>query len=76
MSMHSCAVYVTIFSTSGKFQLVSNFAELHGLTQAAHSYALLPLYLHIHYMCVTLTNWAAELRAAGIHGNLPQISIP
>ena len=31
-------VCVTIFSTGGKFQMVSNFTELHALTQAAHSY--------------------------------------
>ena len=36
--MHECAVCVTIFS---KFQLVLNFTELHALTLAAHSYALL-----------------------------------
>ena len=35
MSMHSCAVHVTIFSTHGKFQPVSNFTELHALTLAA-----------------------------------------
>ena len=33
--------HVTIFSTSGKFRLVSNFRELHALTQATRSYALL-----------------------------------
>ena len=34
-------VRVTIFSTGGKFQPVSNFTELHALTLAACSYALL-----------------------------------
>ena len=34
-------LHVTIFSTGGKFQQGSNFTELHALTQAAHSYALL-----------------------------------
>ena len=29
---HVCAVCVTVFSTVGKFQLVSNFLELHTLT--------------------------------------------
>ena len=29
------------FSTGGKFQLVSSFTELHALTLAARSYALL-----------------------------------
>ena len=33
----ACRVHVTIFSTGGKFQLVSNFKELHTLTLAAHS---------------------------------------
>ena len=34
-------IRVTIFSTGGKFRPVSNFTELHALTQAARSYALL-----------------------------------
>ena len=34
MSTSSCAVHVTIFNTGGKFQLVSNFMELHTRTQA------------------------------------------
>ena len=34
-------VRVTIFSTGGKFQPVSNFTELHALTLAARFYALL-----------------------------------
>ena len=37
----ACAVRVTIFSTGGKFRLVSNFTDLHALTLAARSYALL-----------------------------------
>ena len=28
----ACAINVTIFNTSGKFYLVSNFTELHALT--------------------------------------------
>ena len=36
----ACPVRVTIFSTGGKFQPVSNFTELHTLTLAARSYAL------------------------------------
>ena len=40
----ACAVHVhvgvTIFSTGGKFQPVSNFRELDAHTQVAHSYAL------------------------------------
>ena len=39
--MHSCAVCFTICSTGSKFRLVSNFTELHALTQATHSYAFL-----------------------------------
>ena len=35
-------VRVTIFSIGDKFQLVSNFTELHTLTLAGHSYVLLP----------------------------------
>ena len=41
MSTRSCLVHVTIFSTHGKFRLVSNFMELHTLTLAARSYALM-----------------------------------
>ena len=37
----ACAGRVTIFSTGGKFRPVSNFTELHALTLAARSYALL-----------------------------------
>ena len=40
MFMHSCVVCVTILSTHGKFRPVS---ELHALTLAAHSYALMDL---------------------------------
>ena len=36
-----CTVHVTIFSTGRKFHPVSNFTELHVLTLAACSYALL-----------------------------------
>ena len=41
-------VRVTIFSTGGKFLQVSNFMEVHALTLAACSYALVydPLALH------------------------------
>ena len=41
----ACAVRVTIFSTGGKFQPVSNCTELHTLTLAARSYALLVMYM-------------------------------
>ena len=37
----ACAVRVTVFSTDGKFRLISNFVGLHVLTLAAHSYVLL-----------------------------------
>jgi len=37
----ACAVHVTIFSTSGKSHPISHFTELHTLTLAARSYALL-----------------------------------
>ena len=37
----ACPVCVTIFSTGGNFWPVSNFTELHALTPAACSYALL-----------------------------------
>ena len=40
--VHICGMHsfvLLFFSTGGKFQLVSNFTELHALIQAAHSYA-------------------------------------
>ena len=37
----ACTGRVTIFSTGGKFRPVSNFTQLHALTLAARSYALL-----------------------------------
>ena len=37
----ACAVHVTIFSTGSKFWPVPDFTELHVLTLATHSYALL-----------------------------------
>ena len=37
----ACAGHVTIFSTGCKFRPVSNFTQLHALTLAARSYALL-----------------------------------
>ena len=37
----ACLVCVTIFSTGGKFRLVSNFTELHALTLATCFYAFL-----------------------------------
>ena len=37
----ACAVCVAIFSTGSKFRQVSNFIELHALTLAARSCALL-----------------------------------
>ena len=40
LCLHTAA-RVTIFSTGGKFGPVSNFTELHALTQVAHSYVLL-----------------------------------
>ena len=44
----ACAVGVTIFSTGGKFQLVSTFMKLHAFPQATHSYALLLAMANIH----------------------------
>ena len=42
----ACTGRVTIFSTGGKFGPVLNFTELHALTLAARSYALLLTELH------------------------------
>ena len=41
MSMQHAQLRVTIFSTGGKLRPVSKFTELHALTLAASSYALL-----------------------------------
>ena len=45
----ACTVHVTISSTGGKFRPVANFMELHALTLAAHSYALLMEYMKTAY---------------------------
>ena len=37
----ACPVQIATFNTGDKFRPVSNFTELHALTQAVHSYALL-----------------------------------
>ena len=44
----ACVVRVTIFSTGGKFRLVSNFTELHTLS---HSYVLLVVIIFICDYC-------------------------
>ena len=55
----SCAVLITIFSTGGKFWPVSNFMELHALTQATRSHALLALsYSHLYNNEASLSSWA------------------
>ena len=46
-----CAVRVTIFSTGSKFQLVSNFTELHALTLAACSYCMSTIAMSAHVSC-------------------------
>ena len=51
--MCSCTVRLTTFSTAGKFQLASNFTELHALTLAAHSYLLLSGYTTHFWMAMT-----------------------
>ena len=48
----ACAARFTIFSIGDKFRPVSNFMELHALTPAARSYALL-----IPGMRVLITNF-------------------
>ena len=45
----ACTVCATIFSIGGKFQLVSNVTELHALTSAARSCALLDSYLQCKF---------------------------
>ena len=47
-----CAAFtvcVIIFSTGRKFQPVSNFSELHALSLATHSYALLLVHIIASY---------------------------
>ena len=46
----ACTGCVTIFSTGGKFRLVSNFTEFHTLTQATGSYALFPPLYRMHLL--------------------------
>ena len=43
-------MHVTIFSTGGEFRLVSNFPELHTVTQATRSHALLICHMHHLHM--------------------------
>ena len=43
----ACPVHITIFSTGGKFQPVSNFMELHALTLAAQSYVVYKKVKHL-----------------------------
>ena len=50
-----CVVHVSIFSTGGKFHLVSNFTQLHTLTLVAISYALLGN-----------TSWASQRMTADV----------
>ena len=52
MSMQHGAVRVTIFITGGKVRPVSNFMELHALTLAARSYALLMLVYVMSVLCM------------------------
>ena len=52
----ACAVCVTIFSTGGKFRPVSTFMELHTLTLAARSYALL-IQPKIEHTRITSVQW-------------------
>ena len=54
----ACAVHVTIFSTGSKFRPVSNFTELHALTLATRSYALLCWRVDTNMETDTSQNWA------------------
>ena len=54
---HPSALHVTIFSNGSKFHPVSNFTELHALTLASHSYALLiPGYHALPITSLTVIN--------------------
>ena len=80
-----CAVHVTIFSTGGKFRPVLNFTELHALTQAAYSYALLRivktfvnLILHyfvkkLHLTCITHVNVTLMKKCDWLQTSLPGV---
>ena len=47
--LHAAVQYMLLFfSTGGKFQPVSNFMELHALTPATRSYALLRQHIECH----------------------------
>ena len=62
MSTHSCAVLATILSTGGKFRPVSNCMQLHTLTLAACSYAL--LYCIMEADVIILIEHALDIIAA------------
>ena len=53
---YACAVCVTIFSSGGKFRLVSNFMELHALTLAAR-----PVSNFMELHALTLSAYSYEL---------------
>ena len=55
--MHSYAVHVTIFSNGSIIPTGIKFTELHALTQAACSYALLLRYNRLHLWYGDLTVW-------------------
>ena len=67
----ACIVCVTIFSTSGKFRLVSNFTELDTLTQAARSYALL---YNTSLLCVGVATFPGLAHSLLVVQNLYRIS--
>ena len=60
----ACAVCVTIFSTGGKFQPVSNFTTF---TQAACSYALLSRYIPVLTCFCVIMNIAHMWYSDEIH---------
>ena len=49
------AAYAVHVTTGGKVQLVSYFMELHAITQAANSYALLTIYVQEHKWGMQIT---------------------
>ena len=79
MSMCSCTVRVTIFSNGSMIHTSFKFTELHALTLAACSYALLVLPIRGVYRVYTLsvgsTSNLCHIEAANYHASFVQTII-
>ena len=57
----ACTIRATIFSAGSIFRPASNFMELHTLTLAARSYALLAQpYIHLACIICSMKGWGSH----------------